>query len=429
VTAVKQMALWSELRSPPAALLYATIALSLVRARDQPGVDVGIGSTTATIVPGDVALVLLALVAAILLARRRLPRLGAVALVLGAVFCVLVVATAAGNGSSALVSGLKLSELAALGLGAVALVRGESRLEGVVDVLLLFTVVADVVGIVTFVGGGGGRQASFLGEHDFAALATLPLLYGLVLVFERRRMPRATLAVVAGSVGCILGAALASLLGLYLGALVLVLLTVARRRIDVRAVGVTAATLAVVTAGTYAIRSADLSFLQAWFGKPETRPGQYAASWSQRLIFTYIGGRVFLAHPVLGSGWYPELPPKVFAVYLPDARHRFRDQPPRYFPSPSRDFIPQQTYDEILYELGAVGAGVMAAFLAALAGACTAVARRARRLALVPATWFAAALGALAGEALFGGTPLAATFWLVAGIVVAAAVTAAREAQ
>ena len=35
----------------------------------------------------------------------------------------------------------------------------------------------------------------------------------------------------------------------------------------------------------------DLGFLQSWFGKPETRPGQYASSWSQRLIYAYVGGR------------------------------------------------------------------------------------------------------------------------------------------
>ena len=52
-------------------------------------------------------------------------------------------------------------------------------------------------------------------------------------------------------------------------------------------------------------------------------------------------------------------------------------------------------------------------------------ARRAARLgplATLPAAWLAATIGALAGEGFFGGTPLAATFWLVAGVALAVVV-------
>jgi hypothetical protein len=279
-----------------------------------------------------------------------------------------------------------------------------------VDVLILFTLAADAVGLVKFVTGGGGRQASFLGEHDFAALATLPLLYGLVLLHERGRDRRAWLAIGAGALGCILGAALASLLGLYLGAIALLVVHAYARRLTRRDVIATVAVLAVVTAGTVAIRSGDLGFLQSWFGKPASRPGQYAASWSQRLIYTYVGGRVFVAHPLLGTGWWGDLPPEEWVRFLPAAHHRFADQPPSYFPPPDKPLIPQQTYDEILYELGIVGAVLFLAFIVALV--------RDVRGAL-PAAWLAASLGAIAGEGFFGGTPLVATFWLVAGVVVA----------
>jgi len=427
VKAVRQMALWSELRSPTAALLYATVALCLIRSRDQPSVEITLHGTTASIVPGDVALLALAVAAIGALARMTLPRVAWAVIVTAAVFCGLVVGTALGNGSAAVVAAVKVSELAALGLGLLAFLRGERRVEALADVLILFTAAAGVVGVVKFVTGGGGRQASFLGEHDFAALATLTLLYGLVLFFEKRRVARATIAVVAGALGCVLGSALASLLGLYLGAILIVTAAALARRLDLRAVTVTVLTLAVVTGGTLSIRAGDLSFLQAWFGKPETRPGQYAASWSQRLIFAYIGGRVFLAHPVLGSGWYPELPPKVFAVYLPAARRRFSDQPARYFPSPTADFIPQQTFDQVLYELGVVGGIALLALLIAIGRACAVAARWGGRLALMPAAWFAAALGAIAGEGLFGGTPLAAIFWIAAGTAAAFAVHAAAE--
>ena len=117
-----------------------------------------------------------------------------------------------------------------------------------------------------------------------------------------------------------------------------------------------------MTAGTLSLRSGELGFIQEWFGPEPETPGQYAASWSQRLIYAYVGGRVFLDRPVLGTGWHGELPPEDYARYLPDARERFSDQPPRYFPKRDGTFIPQQTYDQVLFELGLVGA---AAFLAA----------------------------------------------------------------
>jgi O-antigen ligase/polysaccharide polymerase Wzy-like membrane protein len=419
VSAVRQMALWPELRSRTGALLAAALALSLIRARDQPGFDVAFGGTTATIVPLDLVLAVLLVVAAVMLVRAQPVSLALAALGCGAVFAALVLATAAANGAAPLVAAVKIVELAALGAGAVVLVRREGALEAIVDVLLLFTLAGDVVGLVQFFRDGGGRQAAFFGEHDFAAVAILPLLYGLGLVFEGRRGTRAALCIVAGGLGCVLGAALASLVGLYLGAAVLVVAALTRRRLSLRPLLVTAATLVLVTGGTVAVRGNDLSFLRAWFGPPASRPGEYAGSWSQRLIYAYVGGRVFLDHPLLGTGWYPELPGKEYAQYLPDARQRFADQPPSYFPPAEGTFIPQQAYDQVLYELGAVGAAALLALIVAVTAAAVRTARRARTLADLPLAWVAATLGALAGEGLFGGTPLAATFWLTFGVAVA----------
>ena len=426
MVALKSMAVWPQLRSPSVALLLVTVAFCLVRARNQPSVDIGIGNTTAAIVPGDLLLAALALVCLVVIRERGLDRALWLPVGAAAAFSIVLVASAAANGASALVSGVKVTELTALGLGAALLLRTRAQLEALVDLLLAFTLVADAIGAVRFI-TSGGRQASFLGEHDFAALATLPLLYGLVLVFSDGSRKRATLAIVAGAVGCILGAALASLVGLYLGALALVLIAWRSRRVTIARLGAAAAVVGVVTVATLVIRAGDLGFLQAWFGKPETRPGQYAASWSQRLIYAYVGGRVFIAHPALGTGWYGELPPKEFVRYLPAAKRRFSDQPRNYFPPADKPFIPQQTWDQILYELGLVGAAAMLATIVGLARAAARAARRALELAALPAAWLAASVGALAGEGLFGGTPLAASFWLVAGVVLALSTVAFVE--
>lgn len=416
---LRQMALWREARSWTGAIFAIAVGLSLVRVRDQPGLNIAFGSTTATIVPLDFALAALFLVSVATLVRTRQSRLVAATIAAACAFAILVLGTGSANGSAALVAGGRLVELTVLGLGALALVRRHAKLEALVDVLLLFTIAADIVGLVQFFRQGGGRQASFLGEHDFAALAILPLLYGFVCVFEGRRTRRATLAIVAGALGCILGAALASLLGLYLGAVLLVVLAIARKRLDRTSLAVVVVTLAAITGGTVLLRGSELAFLRSWFGPPPSRPGEYAGSWSQRLIYFYVGERVFLAHPALGTGWYPDLPPHTYTVFLPDARKRFSDQPANYFPPADGTFIPQQTYDQILYELGVIGAVVFLALLVSVGRAAVTATHRMRALRDVPSAWFVASLGALAGEGFFGGTPLAATFWLVVGVVVA----------
>jgi O-antigen ligase/polysaccharide polymerase Wzy-like membrane protein len=427
VTAVRQMALWRELRSWTGALLLVALALALVRSDDQPGLGIGLGSTTATVVPGDVVLAALAVVSIVLLTRRRLNRVAYAVIATGALFGLILLATAVTNGAGPFVAGLKFLELAGLTLGTIAIVRNEDAIESIVDVLLLFTIAADAVGLVDFVRSGGGRQSSFLGEHDFAALATLPLLYGIVLVFERRRPGRAAIAIVAGGIGCILAAALASLLGFYLGAAIVVAVAAVQRRLSLVPLAVTVVTVAVVSACSLTIRAGDLGFIQQWFGKPPSRPGQYAASWSQRLIYVYVGGKIFAAHPLLGTGWYPDLPPKEFVAYLPAARHRFSDQPAHYFPQKDGTFIPQQTYDEVLYELGVVGGISFLALLVSIGRAAATSAGRLGRLGNLSPVWFAATLGALAGDGLFGGSPLGATFWLVAGLAAACTLMAVRE--
>lgn len=418
---LNHMAVWPQLRSPRFALLIATLAFCLVRARNQPGLDLSIGSTTATVVPADVLLLALACVAVWTIVDAGFPPGSKPAIASAVAFCLLVLGTGLANGSAAFVAGAKLTELAALGLGAAVLVRTRLQLEAIVDVLILFTILADAVGAVRFV-THGGRQPSFLGEHDFAALATLPLLYGLVRLFSGGGRARTAVAIVAGAVGCILGAALASLVGLYLGALAILLVVWRRGWWDWRRVAAMAVVVGAVTAATLTIRAGDLGFIQTWFGKQESRPGQYAASWSQRLIYAYVGGRVFLAHPLIGTGWYGELPPKTFVAYLPAARRRFSDQPRNYFPPASKSFIPQQTWDQILYELGLLGAAAALALLISLGRSSVRAARWASGLASpLPAAWLAASIGALAGEGFFGGTPIAASFWLVAGVVVAVA--------
>jgi hypothetical protein len=116
------------------------------------------------------------------------------------------------------------------------------------------------------------------------------------------------------------------------------------------------------------------------------------------------------------------LPPEEFARYLDDAHRRFPDQPESYFPSPNESFIPQQTYDQVLYELGIIGALLFLLLAFVTVRAAVRVSRAWPRgdpdeaFAYLPAAWVAALAGGLSGAALFGGTPLAAIFWITIGV-------------
>jgi O-antigen ligase len=410
----------------PFYVFLVTLGLCLFRAADLPSLDVGIGGTTVSIGPADPALLLTAVLAVRQLwIRRRIPSPWLLATI--AAFALLIAVSAIPNGASALTAAGKLSDFAILALGAAAFIDTRRRFSQLAFFLVAFCTVAVAWGAVEFVVNGGKRQGSFMGEHDLAALSTMALVYGLAHLFDRDRRPPAValVGIVVGALGIVLGASLASVLGLYIATAAMIALALGRRDLRRRAVVVTVLICAVVTAGTYGLRSADLGFLQSWFGPPPETPGQYAASWSHRLIYVYIGGRVFLDNPIFGTGWEGELPPHDYAQYLPDARERFSDQPPHYFPPETGTLIPQQTWDQVLFELGLVG-GVLFLALVCLAVFDAVVAGRKPRpgepwgeQAYVPLSWLAVIAGAVAGAALFGGSPLAALFWLALGVAAA----------
>jgi hypothetical protein len=412
-------------RDVPFLVLCVALALSLVRSINQPELTVHVFGNSLTFVPADVALAALAVLCVQrLLDRRSLPRPARAITATGTAFGAWLLLSSAVSGGAAFIGAAKLVEYGLLALGLILFVTRRQQLWLLFGVLVLVNAIGVVRALYDFAHHPGSRQGAFLGEHDLAALSTMTLAGALVTLYApRSRGWWFAAAGLVGTIGITLGAALAQLLGLYLAVAAILGLAALRRSVSVRAVLVTLLVTGAVTAGTLSLRSGELGFLQAWFGskKPET-PGQYAGSWSQRLIFAYIGGRIFVDHPVLGSGWYGLIPPKVYARYVPDARRRFPDQPPRYFPSPPANFIPQQTYDQVLYELGIVGAALFLAMAVVTVRTVVSVGRRwpghrtDEGLAYLPAAWVASLAGALAGAALFGGIPMTAIFWFTLGV-------------
>jgi len=419
--------LWRAAGGAAFLLYLVAVAAGLVKVVDQPSLDVGVAGTTVALVPADLLLAAVGVVALVRLARGRAGRLAHALPLAALLFAAWLFATALPNGSEAVVAAGRLLELGVLALATIVLVERPLQLWLLVGTLAAMATAAVGIAFIGFLGDPGARQASFLGEHDLAALSTMVATVGLAAVAARDRRDRlAWAACVVGAVGITLGAALAGVLGLYLAAAAILVVAAVRRSLHRRAVVAALVMVVAVTAGTLAIRSGDLGFLQVLAGREERQPGEFAASWSQRLIYVYVGARVFEDNAIAGTGWYPLLPPSAFAGYLHDARARFPDQPPGYFPDPGRDYIPQQTLDQVLYELGLVGAVLFLAL--AVAVARTAWRRAVRRpwregdtAAYVPIAWSASLAGVLAGAALFGGTPIATIFWLTLGTVAAAA--------
>ena len=405
-------------RLPFAALLLTT-ALALVRTTDQPGAEIDLAGTTLRIVPVDLACAAFAIVLLTVCrhelasACRRHPVLTGAA----AAFSLWLLATALVNGATAFVAGVKVVEYVVIGAGVITLVDDDERLGRLLDLLLAVTILADAVGLYDYVVHGAGRVDSFLGTHDFAALATLPLLTMLAGFFAPHRWSRRTriVAGVAGWLGLTLTAALASLLGLYLGVVVLAVLAWRAQRLALRPVAATLAVVLAVTIPTIFLRQNDLGFLHKLSGKEEKHHAEFASSWSQRLIYLYVGGRIWQAHPIAGTGWYGLLPPREFARFVPAARRAFPDNPARYFPPVDREYIPQQAFDQVLFELGVIGEALFLLLLgtaAALGWRRARAAHPSRALEWVPLVLLAGMVGALAGAGLFGGIPVVALLWL-----------------
>jgi hypothetical protein len=390
----------------------------MMRAVDQPSADVSIFGTELAVVPADVAVAALgALAVARLLGSGALPRPAWAMTAAAATFSAWLFLSSAANGVDAVIGAAKVLEYGIIALGAVLFIRRRGQLWTLVGLLVVLTVIAVVVAGVDLVESGLRRQGSFLGPHDFTALSTMSLVVGIIALYVAAPRRLALVAGIAGGLGVALSAALAGLLGLYLAAAAIVALAAVRGVVTRRAVALTGAVLVAVTAGVFVFRIGDFGI-----GYEDDDAGVTGGSWRQRVIYVYIGGRVFLDNPVLGTGWYGELPPEEYAQYVPDARRAFPDEPAHYFPSPTGTFLPQQTYDQVLFELGLVGAAL---FLVLGALTLRTVARVGlgwprghpdEALAFLPAAWVASLAGGLAGAALFGGNPITALFWLTLGV-------------
>jgi len=225
----------------------------------------------------------------------------------------------------------------------------------------------------------------------------------------------------AGAVGMVLGGAFDSLLGLMLAAGGIVLATRLR---NPRRLASIAAIVLLVSVGDLAIRSSAVADGLKFLGLKHGNGGAatHIQSYRQRAALAYIGGRIFISHPLLGVGWEGSSDPYAFTPYLAAARRRF-DQPADAFPSQAHRWGVQNAYVQSLADLGILG---LPAFLAALlVPAFVALRRGIGDARVLGVALPLLALGVWNGYGLVAGIPLDALTWLAVGVA-AASVSFAR---
>jgi O-antigen ligase len=314
----------------------------------------------------------------------------------------------------------KWDEYALLAPALPLLLRRRRDLDVVLWSLALWSTAATFVGVLEWFGldvaakgAFGKRQASFLGSSDFAALSGAALLAGFVV----RRGPLALLLAAAGAIGSIVAGSISALLGLATAAALALLVLV---RADQRRAVALAATLAVVAAGSIAIRTADLTAFQRFLGgKPDTSQPNKVQTYSHRTTLAYIGGRIWLDHPLLGVGWEGSKDAWAYMPYVPDAKRRFPHEAPLAFPAPDRPYGIQLMYLEALADLGVVGLlAVVALFAATFVAAARA---RANPAGAIAALWILFVAWCWTAQDFVAGIPLDALTWLTIGLAATAA--------
>jgi O-antigen ligase len=426
--------------APGAVVLAAAIPILFLHVAYQPGVAVRFGSTTINAYLSDFAVLAVVFTAVAEGVRRGFAPLAAgkwlwLAMSLFVVWIFAEVLyghlhAAAYSSRTHGVTAAKFVEYALLAPAIPLLVRRSRDLLLPLWSLALWSGAATVVGVaqffgtdIFFAGPAGRRQASFLGNSDFAALSSAAFLVGIVaLALPRARGARlpASVAAIGGAVGMILAGAVASVLGLAVALVALAVVLVVRREFVPRRVTKVAAIAGVVVVGIVAIRGSDLSAFARFLGASTEGKAQptNVQTYAHRTLLAWIGWQIWKDHPVLGVGWEGSAEPANFGPYLPAAHRRFHEAP-QAFPSaaPDRRYGVQNVWIQALADLGVVGLGLWAGVFAAGAwlAARTAIALGST-YALYALLAVAVLAGLWAGQSFVAGIPLDAFTWLAFGL-------------
>ena len=421
-----------------ALVLAAAVPFLFLHATYQPGLSVGVGSTSIDATLADAAIACVLVAAALRgrsegwqpLARARvLFGLAAAFVLVGA----LSLATPLLLGedyelTTHAISVAKFAWYATLLPATVLLVRSTVDLVPLARAVVAWSVAATSWGLLQFLGvvsefegkRPGQREPSFVGIHDFAALSGAALVVGAIGVALGDGRPagrRWSLAALAtGALGVVLAGAMTAVLGLWLALAAVLLGARAVRALQTRrAVALVAVTL-LVTAGTAAMRADTIERFAEFLGIRDRVEQTGVESYAHRTLLAYIGGRIWLDRPITGVGWQASSEEWAYRPFLDDARERFPDEPDQAFPSPEHPWGIQLLYLQVAADLGIAGIALLIGLTAA---AVTTGVRglHSSPVALVGLGWLCVAAGVWAGIGLVSGLPLGALTWIAIGLV------------
>ena len=421
----------------PALVLAAALPIVFLHIEYQPAFTVDVGPSV-TVTLADLAILAVAAVAAVAAVRTRLQPLRAGLPIWIAAAAFLVFGVARSRTGTHLVSSLKFAEYAALALAVPLLLRGRAELRLLLWAVTGWAAIASTVGLAQFFGAGmaggwgaGSRQPSFLGQLDFAALSGMAVSIGLAglalgtaAVGGRRLV---ALATTAGALGLVLSASVAGLAGFAAATAAIAVVALRHRRLLARPRAVALGTVAValVVAGTLALRGGDLVQFTRFLGLSDkvASTSQDVQTYGQRTVLVWIGWQIFLDHKTLGVGWHGSSDPRSFEPYVPAAQRHFPDVAPLSFPSREHPWGVQNAYVQVLADLGVVGFGLLLALLGAgiWAAARAALRGTAVLIGALALGWLLVAMGVWAALGLVAGVPADAALWLALGLAAATA--------
>lgn len=326
------------------------------------------------------------------------------------------------------------------------LVRRRADALLVLGTLVAWTSVAAAIGVLQWLGWNiagawtqGRRQPSLLGPHDLAALGGMALIAGVVGLLWQNSAPAirrgSWLAVVAGTVGFVLGGATAGIVGLVPALLVAAGAAARHRVLHRRTLALALTTAVVASVGVLALRAGDFGQFLRFVGirQAATRTQTDIQTYSQRTLLAYIGGRIWLHHPVVGVGWQGSTEDAAVKPELPAAHRRFPSLAPLAFPGPGHEYGVQVLYLQALADLGAIGFVLTLAWLGVPAVTGARAALRAPPasawIATLGVCWLVLAMGLWTALGFVAGVPLDALTWLALGAVAAGSAAALPAAS
>ena len=417
--------------TPAVVVVAAALPVVFLHVNYQPGFSIRLASTRVGVELSDLAIVAVALAAAWQGLRSGFGALRAALPLWFASAALLIWILARSESVKHAVTAAKFTEYALLALAMPVLLRRRSDWELVAAVIVIWSAVATLVGLLQFFGvdiaaawTAGRRQPSFLGHNDFAALSALALGIGLAaIVFERRAIGWAPIA--SGVLGAVLAGATSGLIGIAAGACALLYAAWRRRVLTPASIVLCAVAVGVVAAGVLTLRAGDydafIRFLHIRRNEHAQRTG--VETYAQHTLLAYIGYRIWRAHPVVGAGWQGSTDPENVDPQLPAAHKEFPNVSPISFPTRAHEWGVQDAYVQALADLGAIGLVLwLAPFAIALVLALSGNAPP----GAIAAFAVLAAGGLWVGQGLVAGLPLDALTWLGFGLAATAVARARR---